>query len=122
MIPLDVGRIIWKVYDGARGEGKLRPMIVLTSWKEIAQTQQAAVVVCSTDFPEPPKMGEIVVPSKADTRYCATGLPERTVAVMDWTTTIDVSSLKQDKIGGVVPTPIMRAICEHLGIPFKSGR
>lgn len=53
MAPLSPGRIVWAVYPGNRGDGKTRPMIVVSRRTDILRTGQGVAVVCSTDFAAP---------------------------------------------------------------------
>lgn len=62
MDPLRLGRIIWAVSPGRRGDGKVRPMIVASPWREIQASGEVAVVVCSTSVSDPTPPDEIALP------------------------------------------------------------
>ena len=121
MIPLGVGRVIWAVYPGKRGEGKRRPMVVLTSRNDIVRTGRAFVVICSTSFDLPIKPDEVLLPSQVDAR-CVTKLPSPTVAVCNWTDIVHVAGLSVQDVGGLVPTDLVKIICAKIGKPFQSDR
>ena len=121
MPPLGIGRIVWTVYPGNRGDGKRRPMVILTNRMDVARTGRAFVVICSTSFEEPIKANEVLLPSKADGK-CGTGLTEPTVAVCDWTDNISIAGIRTQDVGGVLPVDLVKTICAKVGIPFKSDR
>ncbi len=119
MAPLGPGRIFWAIYPGDRGEAKKRPMIVTSRRTDILRTGQVFAVVCSTDFPEPPGPGEVLLPSDPD-GHSLTHLRKRTVAVCDWTTPFPVSAIEET--GGLVPTALLREICRLAGITYQPER
>ena len=121
MPPIGVGRIIWAVYPGVRGKGKHRPMVVMTNRNDIASTGEAFVVVCSTDFADPIKPDEVLLPWQADSK-CVTKLFEPTVAVCNWTDVVSVANISSQDVGGLVPTDLVKAICAKIGHPFQSDR
>lgn len=122
MVALGFGRVIWAVYPGARGGGKPRPMILLTPRPEIARTGRSLAVACSTDFAEPLRDNEVLIPTYADSRHCPTGLRSRTVAICNWIDEVTVAKIRPEDRGGLVPRDVMKAICDKIGIPLSSDR
>jgi hypothetical protein len=117
--PLGPGRIFWAVFPGERGGGKERPMIVTTRRSDIVRTGQVFAVVCSTNFEEPLEPDEIRLPSSSE-GACVTQLREDTVAVCNWTTPFPVAEIR--KTSGLVPTSLLREICEKAGITYLPER
>ena len=116
---LGPGRIVWAVYPSDRGDGKLRPMVVVNATKEIVRTGRVAVVVCSTEFARPLTTVEVELPSHPEGR-CVSKLTRETVAVCDWSASLPCSDL--DSESGVVPTAILREICQKAGFSIVSER
>ena len=119
MAPLGPGRLFWAVYPGKRGAGKERPMIVTSRRADIIRTGEVFAVVCSTDFYEPLRAVEVRLPSDPEGRS-VTRLKQETVAVCDWTTSFPVDHIRQT--AGLVPTALLREICERAGILFTPER
>ena len=119
MAPLGPGRIFWAVYPGGRGTGKERPMIVTTRRADIIRTRQVFAVVCSTDFREPVGPDEVRLPFDPQGR-CITKLKQDTVAVCIWTTPLPVEQIRMTS--GLVPTALLREICEKAGITYLPER
>lgn len=119
MAPLGPGRIFWAAYPGHRGAGKERPMIVTSRRADIVRTGQVFAVVCSTSFEEPLEPDEIRLPSHPEGR-CVTQLREDTVAVCNWTTPFPVAQIQ--KTSGLVPTALLREVCEKAGITYVPER
>jgi mRNA-degrading endonuclease toxin of MazEF toxin-antitoxin module len=118
--PLGPGRIFWAVYPGDRGDGKTRPMIVVSRRVDILRTGQVVAVVCSTSFQEPLKADvEVRLPSDP-AGHCGTRLREDTVAVCDWTVELPASAIGET--GGLVPISTLREICRLAGIPLTPER
>src|SRR5262249_38247854 len=119
MVPLSPGRIIWAVYPGDRGDGKTRPMIVTTRRADILRTGQVFAVVCSTDVQEPIGPDEVALPFDPE-GHSVTRLRKETMAVCNWTTTLPVDQIRET--GGLVPTSLLRAICEKAGVTYVPER
>ncbi len=120
MAALGPGRIFWAVYPGRRGDGKKRPMIVVSRRADIVRTREVFVVVCSTDFDEYHlQPNEVFLPSRED-GMGITKLRLPTVAVCDWTTRFPVD--ETDDPAGMVPTECLREICRIGGITFPYER
>ena len=119
MDPLGPGRIFWAVFPGNRGDGKQRPMVVLSRRTDINRTGQVFAVVCSTKFHDPPAPAEVTLPSRPD-GMTATRLREPTVAVCDWTTPFAAADIAET--AGVVPSSILREICRRAGFTFMPER
>lgn len=83
------------------------------------RTKQVFAVVCSTDFKEPPLSEEVRLPSDPE-GLSVTKLRQDTVAVCDWTATFPVSQIQET--GGLVPTSLLREICEKAGITYVPER
>lgn len=81
--PLRPGIIIWAVYPGNRGDGKTRPMIVATSRRDLLREGRFTAVVCSTQFEEPIRDDEVLLPFDAE-RQCESELRQPTVAICGW--------------------------------------
>ena len=94
-------------------------MIVASRRVDIVRTGQVFAVVCSTDFAEPLEPDEVRLPSDPDGR-CVTGLKQNTVAVCNWTTPFPAGQIQ--KTGGLVPTHLLREICEKAGIVYVPER
>ena len=119
MAALGPGRIFWAVYPGQRGGGKLRPMVIVTSLKDILSTKQLLAVVCTTVFASPPPENEVVLPHRED-GMGITALKQPTVAVCDWTTPFAVADISET--GGQVPPTLLREICRKAGIRLAPER
>lgn len=118
--PLGPGRIVWAVYPGDRGDGKMRPMIVASRRTDIMRTGQFLAVVCSTSFHEPLVEGvEVRLPSDPEGK-CCTRLKEDTVAVCDWIVSLDEDEISET--GGLVPIALLREICRLAGIVLPPER
>jgi mRNA-degrading endonuclease toxin of MazEF toxin-antitoxin module len=119
MSALGPGRIFWAVPPGKRGEGKKRPMIIVTRRVDILRTGTLIAVVCSTDFTEPLEPIEVRLPSHPEGR-CVTRLEKETVAVCDWTTKFIASEIHET--GGLVPAHLLREICRLAGLTYPYER
>ena len=119
MTPLGPGRIFWAAYPGERGAGKERPMIVTSCRRDILRTGEVFAVVCSTTFTEPLEANEVRLPSHPAGR-CITQLRVDTVAVCNWTTPFAVDQIH--KTGGLVPSSLLREICQKAGITVVPER
>lgn len=94
-------------------------MIVTTPWRDIARTKTVVLVVCSTEFDEPPKDDEVLLPHDTQGRTI-TQLREPTAAVCDWIVSFAVGDIKET--AGIVPTEILKTICTKAGILFIAER
>jgi hypothetical protein len=94
-------------------------MIVMTRRLDIIRTGQVFAVVCSTNFEEPLEPDEVRLPFSPDGR-CVTQFREETVAVCNWTQIVPVAEIKET--GGLVPTSLLREICEKAGILYIPER
>ena len=80
MEPLGPARIFWAVDPGKRGEGKVRPMIVMSRRVDLARAGRVIAVVCSTEFSDPLGPADVRLPSGPNSR-ASTRLTRETVAV-----------------------------------------
>ena len=120
MDALGPGRIIWAVFPGRRGGGKLRPMVVASRCRDIVRDKTLFAVVCTTDFVADDLLPrEIEIPSQEDGR-CLSRLRHRTVASCDWTTTLPVEDVHDT--AGSVSGAMLRDICQKADIPFPHER
>lgn len=119
MSPISFGRIVWAVFPEARGEGKIRPMVVLSRPAESIKMGRVFVVACSTDVPDPLGPNEVALPFGLRGR-AGTGLRVPTVAVCDWSTWLPLSSI--ETMGGVVSGQTLREICELAGATYRPER
>jgi len=119
MDPLGPGRIFWAVFPGDRGDGKQRPMVILSRRTDINRTGQVFAVVCTTKFHDPPGPTEVPLPSHSD-GTASTRLRKPTVAVCDWTTPFAVADIAET--AGVVSSSILREICRGAGFTFMPER
>jgi mRNA-degrading endonuclease toxin of MazEF toxin-antitoxin module len=118
MSALGPGRIFWAADSGPRGEGKKRPMVVVNPRTDIVRTGTVLAVVCSTGYTPPPMEFEVELPWHPG-RLVVTRLPEPTVAVCNWRVTLPAAGLKAE---GIVPTHLLRVICERAGIEMPRER
>ncbi len=119
MDALRPGRIFWGVFPGRRGDGKTRPMLVMTRRTDLIRTGRVFAIVCSTDFTEPLLPIEVILPSQEDGLIC-TRLKRPTVAVCDWTTPYTVADIEETS--GMVPAAILQDICRKAGIAYPAER
>jgi len=119
--PLRPGIIVWAVYPGDRGDGKRRPMIVATGRKDLLKNQRFTAVVCSTDFVDPVRADEVLLPSNRD-GLCETELRQPTVAVCNWRVNLSVAEVEVTDVGGFVKGEILREVFAKAGIILPSER
>jgi hypothetical protein len=94
-------------------------MIVASRRVDIVRTGQVFAVVRSTDIREPIGPDEVRLPSDPEGRG-VTKLRQDTVAVCNWTTPFPVDQIA--RTGGLVPTALLREICEKAGVTYKPER
>ncbi len=117
--PLRPGIIVWAVYPGGRGDGKVRPMIVATGRRDLLRNRRFTAVVCSTDFDHPVRGDEVLLPFKLDGR-CETELRQPTVAVCNWRANLSVAEVAD--VGGFVKGEILREVFAKAGIILPPER
>jgi len=105
---LQYGQVIWGLFRDPHGFRKHRPAIVLTPTNEIAEDVPIVVMCVTTTFPEPPPARCIPLPWNPDPRRVATGLAQRSAAVLDWFDTMYPDEI--EKIGGRIPAQLMSTI------------
>jgi hypothetical protein len=103
--PLYQGRIIYARDTSGRGKYKRRPMIVASTFQDIAKQKKFSAVVISTQFGDPLADNEILLPSGPEVN-ASTFLGKECVAVWDWIEMIEVDKIEGDK-GGVVPGSLL---------------
>lgn len=102
------GTIVW-VSLGPRGGYKDRPAVAINNPDSDGNL---FVIVCTTQLGrEPPEM-EVELPSSAPIRHSLTKLKKRTVALLNWTEEVSVSSIRE--VGGDCPGPILLDIKQKL--------
>jgi hypothetical protein len=114
------GRIIWHVAPSGRGEGKIRPLIIVTRRIDYLQGRPVVAIGCSTDFPSSKPEMEIRLEYHPQ-RRCLTELPEATVAVCDWIETFPPRTVF-DNLGGMIGGNQLKEIVERAGLVFIPER
>jgi hypothetical protein len=119
VILLYPGRIAWGVAPGDRGEGKTRPMIIATRRTDIVRGLPIQAVVCSTQFADPPRVHEILLPWDQDGK-CPSRLRSAAVAVCDWV--VELPRDAEMEAGGFIGGQLLRDILTAAGLPHVPER
>lgn len=105
------GMIVWVVPRDSRGKSKRRPVMVVTSDKEIAAGGKIVGVAVTTTFPQPAPPDHVELPWDPTGR-AATGLRRRSAAVCSWLVAFDLQDV--DGVIGKVPAATLLTILKSL--------
>src|SRR4051812_456523 len=112
MTALQHGQIIWAVLKDRNGFRKRRPGIVLTPTAQISPDKPLVILCVTTTFSDPPPADHIPLPWNNDPRRVATGLAQRSAAVIDWLDILYPDEILEVK--GRVPPSLMAEIQNRL--------
>lgn len=109
--PLQQGRIVWvELLDPQGRNPKRRPAVVLTPSGEIRDDEVVVAALSSQVDHSPPEVS-VELPWHRD-GHPRTKLNRRNVVVCTWLTTLKVTAITPDDIGGTVPFAQMARILE----------
>lgn len=107
----DLGSVVLATIRHKRGGGKTRPVLVLVTAAQVAQGHGLLCMAITTTFPDPPPNLCVELPWDSSGR-CATGLRQRSAAVIDWV--LEIDPLDIVAVIGVVPAKTLERIRTHL--------
>lgn len=103
------GTIVWTVAVDPRGNRKRRPLVLVSSDKDITSGGSIVGAAVTTTFPQPPPPGYVEIPWDPTGR-AATGLRRRSAAVCSWLVTFEPESV--DGVIGKVPAATLLKILQ----------
>jgi len=111
MIPpvfhLNQGQVVIARPLDPRGQGKIRPLLIISSSDQISLDEPFYAVAITTTFPDPAPDNHVILPWDPQGR-ARSGLCRRSAAVCDWVVPIDHTMI--EKVAGYVPRKTVRQI------------
>ena len=116
MSSLCQGRLVWTLVADPRGKNpKHRPVVILTSNKELKTAKVAVGVVASHSAASvvPLPDHHIALPYQQN-GLCTSKLRKPTVAICDWLAEVPNEPVSRDNLGGVITPMLLAKILEKI--------